>query len=531
VSERALKKLRKRAQQRPQDVAAWYRLGLAALRAGQQQEAAQALQSALQASPSTVDQLIQIGRALDQVDRPREALRAYRAAYDLAPDSTEACGYLGLSLARDGRVEEGVEMLRRACSLCPRDSQPQACVVLASWLIEIGRNEEAAAYLRRALHLSPEHQQARIRLGYCLRATGQIDEALQELRLAATYRPRDLRACIEYAVTLSAAGQHQRATEVLAQVPQAELTASWLLDFALTFRRIGEPATAVRYLRAAIRVDPQSHRAYCLLGETLLDGGLVDAAVDPLERAVTLCPSWAEPHFQLGLALKRQNNVKSAITALAQAATLAPGDNRIETALQELLVRQVNGLSFVQPWPDTKTSEGPSSDVEAAFRGSLDTFTVADLLDFLKVNRRTGTLLLGSDHGMGDVRLFDGKISGASSPRTQQLGDLLVASNLITSEQLQAAMLTQRTTGTDDLLGAMLVQQNMIDQQTLCAVVVRQIESAVSELVCWNKGSFAFEPGRHCHEASRPEPCVQLEVDAVLLEVMRQLDEQNQQVV
>ena len=90
-----------------------------------------------------------------------------------------------------------------------------------------------------------------------------------------------------------------------------------------------------------------------------------------------------------------------------------------------------------------EASRRPSSEVatvaRSVFSGSLQLLAVPDLLDFLKTSRRTGTLVITSNAGIGAVQLKGGNLTGVASPSAPNLGDLLVNKEVLTREQLTAS--------------------------------------------------------------------------------------------
>jgi hypothetical protein len=163
---------------------------------------------------------------------------------------------------------------------------------------------------------------------------------------------------------------------------------------------------------------------------------------------------------------------------------------------------------------------------KAVFTGDLQLFAVSDLLVFLKSSRRTGTLVITSERGIGAIHLRRGMITGSASPHGAKVGDLLLRSGIVSRTQLQSAAVYQRSEGKDRLLGAILVERGMLEESALQKVLVRQIKDALSELVAWTAGRFAFEPDQQAQVESDLE-LVELDAEEVLLDVLREIDEKN----
>jgi tetratricopeptide (TPR) repeat protein len=168
----------------------------------------------------------------------------------------------------------------------------------------------------------------------------------------------------------------------------------------------------------------------------------------------------------------------------------------------------------------------PSGGPKAVFTGDLQLLAVPDLLEFLKSSRRTGTLVITSERGIGAVHMRDGRITGAASPGSRNMGDLLIEMGRVNEEQLREAAAYQRAEGKEKLLGTILVERGLVDTAALEGALVRQIKGAITELVEWTAGRFAFEPDKQRQRES-DDVSVELDTEGVLLDVLRELDERN----
>jgi hypothetical protein len=124
--------------------------------------------------------------------------------------------------------------------------------------------------------------------------------------------------------------------------------------------------------------------------------------------------------------------------------------------------------------------------------GSLQDVSVADVMQFIHLGRRTGTLVLARAGERCMIGFHLGKLVSAQAPRTPKLGDLLLSSGMIDAETLAAAIATQEATTERRTLGQVLVASGAIDPHDLREVVVQQIEQAVAEVMVWDTGSFEF---------------------------------------
>ncbi len=127
-----------------------------------------------------------------------------------------------------------------------------------------------------------------------------------------------------------------------------------------------------------------------------------------------------------------------------------------------------------------------------AISGSLEDVSVADVMQFIHLGQRTGTLLLRSDEDRAMIGFHHGKLVSAGSPSTPRLGELLTGADLITSEELDRAVEIQNGEEEPRTLGQILLSLDAIAQEDLGRVVRRQIEATIGELVQWERGTFEF---------------------------------------
>jgi hypothetical protein len=165
--------------------------------------------------------------------------------------------------------------------------------------------------------------------------------------------------------------------------------------------------------------------------------------------------------------------------------------------------------------------------------GSLEDVSVADVMQFIHLGRRTGTLVLRRDDERGMIGFHRGKLVSAGSPGTPRLGELLLRGDLVSGEELEEAVRLQETEPERRTLGQILLAREVIDLEALRRVVAQQIEQTISELVGWDRGSFEFVVDDH-HPvddiALYPGdvlPDADINTQMVLLEAARIFDERN----
>jgi Domain of unknown function (DUF4388) len=165
--------------------------------------------------------------------------------------------------------------------------------------------------------------------------------------------------------------------------------------------------------------------------------------------------------------------------------------------------------------------------------GSLKDVSVADVMQFIHLGRRTGTLLLHRGVQKAMIGFHCGRLVSAQAPKTPKLGDLLISSGMIDRGILERAIQGQKDALEHRSLGQILVTSGSIDAEGLRQVIAQQIEQAVSEVMVWDNGTFEFaiDDLRPIDDiALYPSdvlPDADINTQMVLLEAARIFDERN----
>lgn len=124
-------------------------------------------------------------------------------------------------------------------------------------------------------------------------------------------------------------------------------------------------------------------------------------------------------------------------------------------------------------------------------RGTLNTMSVSDLLQFLAAGRKTGTLKLGLGDIVKHIYLEDGIIVGSSSNDPKEyLGQVLLHYGKIDEAQLQTAMEIQRQSG--GKLGVILSSRGLVSQANIVEVLRTRTLEIIYDLFIWEEAHFEF---------------------------------------
>jgi tetratricopeptide (TPR) repeat protein len=146
--------------------------------------------SALELFPAYPEAHWRIGQIHFFAASPRleDALQAFQDVIRIAPDWSEGHFWVANTLREMGRLEEAIKEYEEAIRLGPTD--PRHHISYGNSLSQMGRHEEAVAALRRGVQLKPHYGEASARmfLADALKATGQLQAAMQEWRFVASMK-------------------------------------------------------------------------------------------------------------------------------------------------------------------------------------------------------------------------------------------------------------------------------------------------------------------------------------------------------
>jgi tetratricopeptide (TPR) repeat protein len=499
----------------PGDSNAWFALGVAAVQAGRTEEAAYALVHAVELSPDDPDGALAAAQQLVLAGCHAEAEKIYRGTIAYAGERTDLrAGLIRLLLER-GRDGAARQELQAAMLVDPSDRDLRS---LAAEVCErLGELDGAIVHLEGLLEDLPEDPDLNRRLGQLLGRTGERARAINCLRRAVVRTDGDdLEAATQLGIELSRDGQHGEAIELLEKV------AAKAPDLSSVHANLGMALLAAGYLEEsvnassrALELDYSSAQAHCGQGLAYQKMGRLVEAAKAFAATEQLAPQNPAGPLNLAVVLEAQGDREQARQALLRAAALAPEDKEIKEALERFMASS-----------EAAGAEVPhAAPLEASISGEIKSFSLFDVLEFLRVQSKTGSLVIHSRHGAGIVRLVQGALTCASAPGTPRVGDVLLEAGTITRAQLNAALSKQRGLPEDavDALGSILLNDNVIDRAQLQKLVFEQAITALGVMTSWSEGAFSFHPADGVEA-----PPVSFSVQQIVLELMRRRDESNE---
>jgi len=159
-----------------------------------------------------------------------------------------------------------------------------------------------------------------------------------------------------------------------------------------------------------------------------------------------------------------------------------------------------------------------------ALKGTLKDFGIADILQLIGQQQKTGTLRLSSKDQEISIGFQDGSIVKAESATRKKkdlIGAMLVRAEIISETQLETALDAQRRSL--KRLGDVLVALKMITAERFKQMVQLQATETLYRLFSWKTGRYVFEPD--LLELDPDSGITPIRAESVLMEGFRTVDE------
>ncbi|MEE8153327.1 MAG: tetratricopeptide repeat protein [Phycisphaerales bacterium] len=166
----------------PQDVAAWFNLGVMFTGGGNGEPALRCFRRAAELEPHNAEYQFHYAWYLGDQGNLEESLLVFQHAIALNPEP-RYYDRLGRILGDAGRIDDSMRAFDHAAQLDPAAPPSlNRALVLVRW----GRFEEAAPLLRGITDITPDASVVQRELGWCLHHMGRFEEALSRYDLAAS---------------------------------------------------------------------------------------------------------------------------------------------------------------------------------------------------------------------------------------------------------------------------------------------------------------------------------------------------------
>lgn len=158
-----------------------------------------------------------------------------------------------------------------------------------------------------------------------------------------------------------------------------------------------------------------------------------------------------------------------------------------------------------------------------ALKGTLKDFGIADILQLIGQQQKTGVLYIQSKQEEVEVSFVDGNVVRAQSKTRKSrelLGSMLVSSGLLTQGELDETLEIQKRTL--KRLGDILVAEGKVTSAQLREMTQLQTSETIYKLFSWKQGTYEFVQQDVEHD---PAQGAQIRPESMLMEGFRRIDE------
>ncbi len=312
--------------QYPQEIEAWWRLGLELQYQGRSEEAIDALKSGLVMDPEARELYNQLGNYYAGLGRLAEAIAAHRRYVELAPNEANAHDSLAMTYNEAGRYDDAIAELNRALALKPQFHF--AHLHLGDSYFGQGRYKFAEREYRWYQKLAPSVWDVAVswqRLTRLYWRKGDLDRAaaMAQEALKINYDFGDPLFIALARGDLQTAERHKE--RLFAAVPETDPRgAAWSIPQPYYHRgyyalKLGRADQAIEYLKKARQATPvffwYEDVGPDLLANAYLELGRWDEAIAEYIQLLRLNPNWAWAQFHLGQAYQGKGDDENAQAA------------------------------------------------------------------------------------------------------------------------------------------------------------------------------------------------------------------------
>jgi hypothetical protein len=157
----------------------------------------------------------------------------------------------------------------------------------------------------------------------------------------------------------------------------------------------------------------------------------------------------------------------------------------------------------------------------ASLQGSIKDFGVADILQLLSQQQKSGVLLVERDKETAEVYFANGDLVDVKTPKDiDRLGEMLVKSAFVTAEQFGYAL--ERQKNTLEHICSILLAQGHLSREHYERLILTYAYEVFYEILQWRTGTYRFV----AQPVTRESGIVQLpSLESLLLDVLRMIDE------
>ena len=226
----------------------------------------------------------------------QQAENLYRDILSKDPACAPARHRLGVLAFQTGQVEAALKLIDSAAVLEPENAVFH--MSLGAILRSQGRLQEAEAACRKSVALDPENPDAHNNLGNVLKELADPGGALAAYGSVLSLQPGHVMASLNLAALHRERNDTDLAFDILADIePLVGETAAFRNEMGLTYLRAFQPADAEPMFKAALSADPKNVSYLNNLGLALRSQGKLQSALAAYDLAINLKPGCGEARW------------------------------------------------------------------------------------------------------------------------------------------------------------------------------------------------------------------------------------------
>ena len=254
-----------------------------------------------------------------------DALECAHRAFNLLPEREEIAHLCAWVFSNCGSHERAAAAYERLLSIRPH--WPAGHRHASGSYAVTGRLDLAISHGKKASDLDPQSFEFAFHAGCLLETVGQPARAVDYLMRALALDPSDTGVLRHLSATLLAQDQTEKAAafalRAVALAPMDHLSALHATELLLRTNQYDEAAAIILDTVETHKEDPVALR---LLAATQMLRGLINEALEAIDRALALSPETAEYHLHRGNLLYRLGRLEEAAEAFGRAAAIEPSN-------------------------------------------------------------------------------------------------------------------------------------------------------------------------------------------------------------
>ena len=127
-----------------------------------------------------------------------------------------------------------------------------------------------------------------------------------------------------------------------------------------------------------------------------------------------------------------------------------------------------------------------------SLKGNLEDVSVVDVIQLIYIGGRTGTLAIQAPAAAARFGFQRGRMTNAWRTGAAKLGELLIASGLISRAALASALAAQEQELPRRSVGQILIGNGIVTEAAVNELLVRHFTHLLREIVTWRRGVFDF---------------------------------------